>query len=63
MLPAIIFIGDDIALLIDARTHFGEMGRAVVVPAMLIPAHVLHAHGLARRRRHDGGGLGGVLVA
>ena len=39
------------------------MRRAVVVPAVLVPAHVLHAHRPADRLRHDRGGLRGVLVA
>jgi hypothetical protein len=39
------------------------MGGAVVVPAVLVGAHELHAHRLADGLRHHRGGLRGVLVA
>ena len=63
MLPAVVFIGRDYAILVDARAHLCQVRGAIVVPAQFVPAHVLHANWLARRRGHDGGGLCRVLVA
>ena len=63
VLPAVVFIGHDLAVGIDGGAHVGEMGRAVVVPAVLVGAHELHAHRFADRLRHHGCGLGGVVVA
>ena len=63
MLPTVIFIGDDVPFGIDTRADFGEMGGSVIVPPMLVPAHILHAHRLARGGRHDRRRLRGILVA
>jgi len=58
-----ILVGDEPACRIDAGTHVSEMGRAVVVPAELVPAHELHAHRLADGLRHHRRRLRGIVVA
>ena len=63
VLPAVVFVGHELAVGVDAGAHVGEVRRAVVVPAVLVGAHELHAHRLADRLRHDGRGLRRVLVA
>ena len=63
VLPAVILVGDELAVGIDAGAHVGEMRGTVIVPAVLVPAHELHAHRLADRLRHDRRGLRGILVA
>ena len=53
----------DLAVVVDRGAHVGEMGWAVIVPAVLVPAHELHAHGSPDLLRHDRRRLGGILVA
>ena len=47
--------GDQLALGVDAALDVPERGRAVVVPAVLVPAHPLQADGLADHERADRG--------
>src|SRR5580704_249969 len=63
VLPAVILVGHDLTVMVDRGAHVGEMGWAVIVPAVLVPAHELHAHGSPDLLRHDRRRLGGILVA
>src|SRR5207253_1778024 len=63
VLPAVVLVGHELAIRVDAGADLGKMGGAVLIPAVLVPAHELHAHRLADRLRQDRGGLGGILVA
>lgn len=63
VLPSVIFVGDELAGGVDAGAHLGDVRRAKIVPAVLVPSHELHAHGPPHRLRQDGGSLPGVLVA
>ena len=53
---------DDVAVVVDPAAHVEHHRLAVVVPAVLVPAHVLDADGLAEDLRHEGRGLAGVDV-
>src|SRR5262249_57574282 len=63
VLPAVVLVGDDPALGVDAGAHLGEMGRSVIVPAVLVGAHELHAHRTLDRLRQDRRRLCRILVA
>ncbi len=58
-----IFIGDELAVGVDRGPHLCKMSRTIIVPTMLVPAHVLHPDRPSDRLRQDGGGLRGVFVA
>ena len=47
MLPAVILVGDQVALVVNAGANLSEVGGAVLVPAMFIPAHDLDPDRLA----------------
>ena len=62
VLPAMIFIGQHVSAGIDRGAHLGQMRGPVIVPAMFVPAHELHANRLAHRLRQNRGGLRGIVV-
>jgi hypothetical protein len=37
VLPAVVLVGRNLAVVVDRGAHVGEMGRAVIVPAVLCP--------------------------
>src|SRR5204863_4418129 len=49
--------GDELAAGVDTTLDVPERGRAVVVPAVLVPAHPLHPDRLADRERANGRAL------
>src|ERR1700731_1568898 len=63
MLPSLILVGDEFPRSVGPCAHVGEVGRAVIVPAKLIPAHELYAYGFADRLRHHRRGLRGIVIA
>src|SRR3954468_24771600 len=63
MLPAVVLVGDQVALVVNAGAKLSEVGRAVLVPAMLIPAHELHPDRPAGCLGEDRSGLLGIAVA
>src|SRR5262249_4651525 len=63
VLPAVILVSDDLAGGIHASAHISEMSWAILIPAMLVPAHELDAHRAPDGLREERGGLRGILVA
>ena len=47
MLPAVIFVPDDLSIGAGGGANFAHVRGPVVVPSVLVPAHELQAHRLA----------------
>ena len=63
MLPAVVLKGHNLSIGVDTAAHVGKMHGAVVVPAVFVLTHELHAYRLADRLGHDRRGLGDIVVA
>src|ERR1700722_15540736 len=63
VLPAVIFIGDKLAVGIGGGADLAYMGGTVVIPTVLIPPHELEAHWFTRGLGEDGGSLRDIVVA
>src|SRR5438128_3098857 len=59
-MPVIELVGDDVAARIDPGAHVDRHAHGVVVPAVLVPAHVLKTNRLADFLRQNGSGMGGI---
>src|SRR5580658_5315973 len=63
VVPALILIGDNFSGGVGSGANFTDVGRTVVVPTVLVPAHELQTHGLSGELRQNRGGLGDIVVA
>ena len=62
MLPAVVLIGHDLSGGIGGGADLADMRGAIVVPAVLIPAHELQADGLAGSLRKNRGGQRHIVI-
>ena len=63
VLPAVIFVGDDLSVRIRGDACLANVRRAIGVPAMFVPAHELQAHRRAGQLRQQRCRLCSVVVA
>ena len=63
VLPAIVLIAGNHALLIGTQLHLPDVRRTVSVPTLLIGSRELHAHRLACQVRNHRSGLGHIVIA
>ena len=58
-----ILVADDLAVAIDAGSHFSQVRGPVIVPAVLVGAHELDADWSGHDLGHDRRRLRGILEA
>src|SRR3954465_4137763 len=63
MLPAVVLVREQVALVVNTGANLREVGRAVLVPAMLVPAHELHPDRPTGCLRQERGSLLGIAIA
>ena len=63
MLPALVFVPDDLAVGAGSGVNFAYMRGTIIVPPMLVPSHELQAHRLTGQLRQQRRGLRDIVVA
>ena len=62
-MPAVVLIRDDLAIGVGGGANLADVRGAVIVPAVLVPAHELQPDGFAGQLRQNRGCLRYVVIA